>query len=112
MSEAKAMRSPDRARSTMSGSGSRTSPLRARWDSGKTNPARLHHALQDGGGRRMVRRRTVSSPMDPREEEKRAAAQEAALALEDGMTLGLGTGSTVAIFLPALAARSLSITCV
>jgi ribose 5-phosphate isomerase A len=50
--------------------------------------------------------------MDPREEEKRAAALEAARIVEDGMTLGLGTGSTVALFLPALAARSLSITCV
>jgi ribose 5-phosphate isomerase A len=50
--------------------------------------------------------------MDPREEEKREAALEAARVVEDGMTLGLGTGSTVALFLPALAARSLSITCV
>jgi ribose 5-phosphate isomerase A len=51
-------------------------------------------------------------PMDPREDEKRAAAQAAALAVEDGMRLGLGTGSTVAHFLPALARRELDIVCV
>jgi ribose 5-phosphate isomerase A len=50
--------------------------------------------------------------MDPTQEEKAAAAQAAARAVEDGMTLGLGTGSTVALFLPALAAMNLSITCV
>ena len=43
--------------------------------------------------------------MDPREDEKRAAAQAAAEAVEDGMRLGLGTGSTVAHFLAALARR-------
>jgi ribose 5-phosphate isomerase A len=50
--------------------------------------------------------------MDPREDEKRAAAEAAALEVQDGMTLGLGTGSTVAHFLPALARRKLEITCV
>jgi ribose 5-phosphate isomerase A len=45
--------------------------------------------------------------MDPNEDEKRAAARAAALLVEDGMSLGLGTGSTVAHFLPALAARGL-----
>jgi ribose 5-phosphate isomerase A len=50
--------------------------------------------------------------MDPREDEKRAAAQAAALAVEDGMRLGLGTGSTVAHFLPALARRELDLACV
>ena len=44
--------------------------------------------------------------------EKRAAAEAAALLIEDGMTVGLGTGSTVAYLLPALAARKLSIRCV
>src|SRR5881397_1664945 len=39
--------------------------------------------------------------------EKRAAAEAAAALVEDGMTVGLGTGSTVAFLLPALAARSL-----
>jgi ribose 5-phosphate isomerase A len=37
--------------------------------------------------------------------EKRAAAESAALLVEDGMLVGLGTGSTVAYLLPALAAR-------
>ncbi|HEY7150727.1 MAG TPA: ribose 5-phosphate isomerase A [Solirubrobacterales bacterium] len=46
------------------------------------------------------------------EREKWAAAEAAAGLVEDGMTLGLGTGSTVAFLLPALAARNLSIRCV
>ncbi|HEX7059374.1 MAG TPA: ribose-5-phosphate isomerase RpiA [Solirubrobacterales bacterium] len=41
-------------------------------------------------------------------EEKRIAAEAAAELVEDGMTVGLGTGSTVAHLLPALAARGLS----
>ena len=45
--------------------------------------------------------------MDPREDEKRAAAEAAAAVVEDGMRLGLGTGTTVAHFLPALARREL-----
>ncbi|HEY2334707.1 MAG TPA: ribose-5-phosphate isomerase RpiA [Solirubrobacterales bacterium] len=40
--------------------------------------------------------------------EKRLAAEAAAELVEDGMTIGLGTGSTVAHLLPALAARGLS----
>jgi len=50
--------------------------------------------------------------MDPREDQKRAAAQAAALLVQDGMKVGLGTGTTVAHFLPALARRKLDITCV
>ena len=44
--------------------------------------------------------------------EKRLAAEAAALLVEDGMHVGLGTGSTVAFLLPAIAARGLDITCV
>ena len=44
--------------------------------------------------------------------EKRAAAEAAAELVEDGMTVGLGTGSTVAFLLPALAARGLDLRCV
>jgi len=40
--------------------------------------------------------------------EKRIAAEAAAELVEEGMTVGLGTGSTVAYLLPALAARGLS----
>ena len=40
--------------------------------------------------------------------EKRLAAEAAAELVEDGMTVGLGTGSTVAFLLPALVARGLS----
>jgi ribose 5-phosphate isomerase A len=50
--------------------------------------------------------------MDPREDEKRAAAQAAAQLVEDGMRVGLGTGTTVAHFLPALARRGLDVVCV
>jgi ribose 5-phosphate isomerase A len=44
--------------------------------------------------------------------EKRAAAEAAAALVEDGARVGLGTGSTVAELLPALAARRLDIRCV
>ena len=43
---------------------------------------------------------------------KRTAAERAATFVESGMRVGLGTGSTVAFLLPALAARSLDLTCV
>jgi len=46
------------------------------------------------------------------EDQKRAAAEAAAALVDDGQRVGLGTGSTVAHLLPALAARSLSIRCV
>jgi len=44
--------------------------------------------------------------------EKQLAAEAAAELVEPGMTIGLGTGSTVAFLLPALARRSLSLRCV
>ena len=46
------------------------------------------------------------------EREKRLAAEAAAALVEDGMTVGLGTGSTAGHFLVALAARSLDLRCV
>jgi ribose 5-phosphate isomerase A len=46
------------------------------------------------------------------EREKQAAAAAAAEYVEDGMAVGLGTGSTAAYLLPALARRRLSIRCV
>lgn len=42
------------------------------------------------------------------DDEKRLAAEAAAELVEDGMTVGLGTGSTVAYLLPAMARRGLS----
>jgi ribose 5-phosphate isomerase A len=45
------------------------------------------------------------------EQEKQLAAEAAAELVEGGMTVGLGTGSTVAFLLPALAQRSLDIVC-
>jgi ribose 5-phosphate isomerase A len=44
--------------------------------------------------------------------EKRIAAEAAAELVADGMTVGLGTGSTVAFLLPALAERGLDLRCV
>jgi ribose 5-phosphate isomerase A len=46
------------------------------------------------------------------ENAKRAAAEYAARLVEDGMTVGLGTGSTVAFLLSALASRGLDLLCV
>jgi ribose 5-phosphate isomerase A len=43
---------------------------------------------------------------------KRTAAQAAAQLVFDGARVGLGTGSTVAHLLPALAARELDLRCV
>jgi ribose 5-phosphate isomerase A len=43
----------------------------------------------------------------PADEEKRLAAEAAAELVEDGMAVGLGTGSTVAHLLPSLARREL-----
>jgi ribose 5-phosphate isomerase A len=50
--------------------------------------------------------------MADRDAEKRAAAEAAAALVEDGSTVGLGTGTTVAYLLPALAKRELSLRCV
>ena len=47
-----------------------------------------------------------------RDAEKRAAARAAAELVEDGMALGLGTGSTVRHLLDALAERQPEVTCV
>jgi ribose 5-phosphate isomerase A len=44
--------------------------------------------------------------------EKQAAAEAAALLVENHMSVGLGTGSTVAYLLPALARRALTLRCV
>ena len=44
--------------------------------------------------------------------EKQLAAEAAAELVEDGMRVGLGTGSTVAFLLPALARKGLALRCV
>jgi ribose 5-phosphate isomerase A len=46
------------------------------------------------------------------EPQKRAAGEAAALLVEEGMTVGLGTGSTAAFFVEALAGRGLDVRCV
>jgi ribose 5-phosphate isomerase A len=46
------------------------------------------------------------------EAQKRAAGEAAAALVEDGMVVGLGTGSTAVWFVRALAARGLDVTCV
>jgi ribose 5-phosphate isomerase A len=48
----------------------------------------------------------------PHAAEKRLAAEAAALDVADGATVGLGTGSTVAYFLGALARRGLDLRCI
>lgn len=50
-------------------------------------------------------------PADSLDHEKRVAAEAAAQLVEDGMSVGLGTGTTVAHLLPALAARGLDLRC-
>src|SRR6201992_2371824 len=45
------------------------------------------------------------------EREKQVAAEAAAELVESGMTVGLGTGSTVAYLLPGLGPRALDILC-
>ena len=54
----------------------------------------------------------MSAPTSDIEHEKRIAAEAAAQLVANGMTVGLGTGSTVAYVLPALAARGLDLRCV
>ncbi len=46
------------------------------------------------------------------EEQKRAVGIAAAARVQDGMTVGLGTGSTAAFFVEALAVRRLTLKCV
>ncbi|HSI98137.1 MAG TPA: ribose 5-phosphate isomerase A [Gaiellaceae bacterium] len=46
------------------------------------------------------------------ERERRLAAEAAAALIEDGMTVGLGTGSTAGHFLAALARRGLDVRCI
>lgn len=50
--------------------------------------------------------------MSEADDQKRAAGEAAARLVEDGMVVGLGTGSTAAWFVKALAARGLDLTCV
>jgi ribose 5-phosphate isomerase A len=52
------------------------------------------------------------APAGVRQIEKKMAAQAAAELVEEGMVVGLGTGTTVAYLLPALASRKLAIRCV
>jgi len=54
---------------------------------------------------------TSERPVVSIEREKQIAAEAAADLVEHHMTVGLGTGSTVAFLLPALARRSLDILC-
>jgi ribose 5-phosphate isomerase A len=53
------------------------------------------------------RQRPPLTAPDARASEKQAAARAAAELIEDGMRVGLGTGSTVAHLLPAIAERGL-----
>jgi ribose 5-phosphate isomerase A len=55
---------------------------------------------------------TETEPPTGSEAEKRTAARAAARLVEDGMRVGLGTGSTVRYLLTALAERRLALRCV
>lgn len=50
--------------------------------------------------------------MSDADSQKRAAGEAAALLVESGMVVGLGTGSTAAWFVKALAVRKLDVTCI
>lgn len=65
-----------------------------------------------GGSSRCRTPSSFSGLVDQIEIEKQVAAEAAALLAESGMTIGLGTGTTVAYLLPALAARNLDVRCV
>lgn len=56
-------------------------------------------------------RAPAPASLNEAESQKHAAAQAAAALVSDGERVGLGTGSTVAHLLPALAARGLSLRC-
>jgi ribose 5-phosphate isomerase A len=56
-------------------------------------------------------RATTPTSLNAADSQKQAAAQAAAALVSDGSQVGLGTGSTVAHLLPALAARGLSLRC-
>src|ERR1700733_15824275 len=72
----------------------------------RPSPAKLSPVWARAGG-------VVVTPIHSDfEREKQLAAEASARLVEDGMTVGLGTGSTVAYLLPALAARGLRIRCV
>jgi ribose 5-phosphate isomerase A len=57
-------------------------------------------------------RATAPASLSDADAQKRAAATAAATLVGDGQRVGLGTGSTVAYLLPALAARGLKLRCV
>ena len=81
-------------------------------DAARLSPAacdRLRRPVVYAGA---VNDQAPSTPLPEAEHEKRLAAEAAAELVEDGMTVGLGSGSIVAYLLPALAARKLDIRCV
>src|SRR5439155_3453242 len=75
-------------------------------------PAGVLASRTDRCGGANHRSRAAGAVLMSVEREKRLAAEAAAELVEDGMTVGLGTGSTVAFLLPALAARGLDLRCV
>ena len=81
---------------------------------GRPRPCETQGVLRDANVRAVAspcetaRQRAPALSRTVSEREKAAAAVAAAALLQDGMRVGLGTGSTVAHLLPAIAARSLS----
>src|SRR4029079_10349874 len=86
-------------------SGARPRSLRARGEPSGPGPAPRPRGSAHRVGPGTMRR------VDP-ELEKRVAAAAAADLVEDGMRVGLGTGTTVNALLPLIAARGLRLVCV
>ena len=90
-----------------------TTALYSRFASRGPRRVREQGAVGDAQGVRWTPREGRElTASDQIEREKQIAAEAAARLVEDGMMVGLGTGSTAAYLLPPLAARKLDITCV
>jgi ribose 5-phosphate isomerase A len=77
--------------------------------SARPAPAAIPGAVGTHGGRALSDTARVH---DAAHAQKRAAAERAATLVEDGMRVGLGTGTTVAPLLDVLGARGLTLRCV
>jgi ribose 5-phosphate isomerase A len=82
------------------------------FDPRPTSPASAGGVCHGPDGRRVSLRLHAVAGESPTDTEKRVAAEAAAELVDDGMAVGLGTGSTVAFLLPALASRGLQLDCV
>jgi len=88
--------------------------IRLRSPAAATTGAYPRAGIRSPRGPRFWQGSTVASGARPTgvEADKRLAARYAAGLVEDGMRVGIGSGTTVAALIPALAARTLRIRCV